>query len=535
MNKNKDNEEFEAYLTGPPIADDATVRNILAGMDEHQAAQENLSKIEYKGYLGAQTKAQAAVPLIQSVPQISAKQIPTVPKLQAYQKFHATTPEQPEQPETPKTPPISPTDFLNIIRGNLAQTIQAAKDEPKPEYKKTNQLHEKILETRFRYNPDYNYPPSILRMNGERFATLEGISLIGGKQKSGKTQLISAIATAYLTGTEICGCLGFAPPERPELVWIDTEQSPGDLNMVLKRAELACNERERENLIVYHLRDFRDAELIHALRGAIQLHPRAALVMIDHIGDACPNPNDIGPVKKLVHDLHALAKAHNIHLLLTMHMNKYTKFQGNDANANAGFEGWLGKEIQKKAETTACVYKEKDSDLRVVECTDARGKDFNSFQFRITAQDELPQKLDQTMIPGAKPGQRATLTMQPNEMADTTHTESIHQVFSDGRALTYQDLFTRLKMELTARTGKTCTDALARAYKEHWAMRNLITMEGTPNTRSCRYTPADSGWERKPLIVVPSGNDLEKEAAALFPGIQPKQPATKTKRKRKHS
>jgi hypothetical protein len=96
-------------------------------------------------------------------------------------------------------------------------------------------------------------------------------------------------------------------------------------------------------------------------------------------------------------------------------------------------------------------------------------------------------------------------------------------------------MVTRLKTELTARTGKTCTDALARAYKEHWTMQELVTMEGTPNTRSCRYSPADSGWERKPLMVVPSGNDLDKEAAALFPGMQPLLVDLKPKRKRKRS
>lgn len=534
MNKNNMDEDLEGYLNGPPI-DETTARNLLAAQDAEQAQQDNLGRIKYSGYMGAQTKTQAAVPLIPQAPSGSAIKapppVPSAPRPRVYQRFSADARE----------------DFLGTIRAglnappnpaqaleSLTKTVQAAKEQPVPETKE-GMFQREVLGKRFRFDPDYNAPPSILRMNGERFGILEGISLIGGKQKSGKTQLISAMAAAYLTGTEICGCQGFAPPERPELIWIDTEQSVADLHMVLKRAELTCNERERENLFLYHLRDYRGAELIYAVRAIIQAHPRASLILLDHIGDACDNPNDIGPVKKLVHDLHGMAKEFRVHLLLTMHMNKHTTHQGNNANSGAGFEGWLGKEIQKKAETTACVFKDKDSDLRVVECTDARGKDFNSFRFRITAQDELPQKLEQSLAPGAKPGQRSSLTLQPFEIANETHLESIHQVFSDGRPLTYQEMVTRLKTELTARTGKTCTDALARAYKEHWTMQNLVTMEGTPNTRSCRYTPADSGWERKPLMVVPSGNDLDKEAAALFPGMQPELVELKPKRKRKRS
>jgi hypothetical protein len=369
-------------------------------------------------------------------------------------------------------------------------------------------------------------------MNGERFGILEGISLIGGKQKSGKTQLISALAVAYLTGTETCGCQGFPPMDRPELVWIDTEQSVADLHMVLKRCETACNERQTQNLFLYHLRDYRGLELISAVRVLMQQHPRAALFMLDHVGDACPNPNDVGPVKALVYDLHGLAKEFQVHLLLTMHMNKGTRHHGSDANSGAGFEGWLGKEIQKKAETVACVFKEKDSDLRMVECTDARGKEFPSYSFRIGGQDELPTK-ENTFIPGPKPGHRATLTLQPFQIQLETHRESIEQVFCDGRPLTYSELTTRLKTELTARTGKTCTDALARAYKEHWIQKELILAEGTPNTRSCRYIPADSDWNPKPTTKVPTGKDLDIEAANLFPGNHIPKIENATKRKRK--
>lgn len=519
----KDNLNTEDPIGMEPL-DEKTTRNLLEGMDRISEQSENMGKINYRGYLGNQTPAQKL-----------AKLIPPEPKpRQVHAQFDAHTPRPEQQFQFPRVPrttvPPNPTETpaADAVAAGFLGTLADAQNQPPQPVTQTNKpqtlepeqvskddrFRDEVLAKRFVYNPDYIAPPAVLRLNGERFGTLEGLSLIGGKPKSGKTSLMVAAIVAYLKRAKVCGWEGMPPDDRPEVVWIDTEQSPADLHIVLKRILRTCNESESKNLCVYHLRDYRGAELISAVQTISQAHPRAALMALDHAGDACFNSNDPVETRSNVNALHQIAIQNRTHLMLLVHMNKHTQHTGPGSNNSGGFEGWLGKEIQKKAETAIAVYKDdKTPGTRGVTCTDARGRDIPAFQFRIESQDELPLMLERATY-NAEEGGRAKLTTQPFQIVPEVHAESVAVVFSDGQPLSLNQLEPRMKSELSQRTGKTCTEAMAKQWREHWIQVGVMTTEGTPGTRSLKYYPTDPNWIHQPTPP-PQPEQVDRMAAEL--------------------
>ncbi len=512
--------------------DEKTAKNLSEAMERMEQEQESKGKINYRGYMGNQTPAQSQVPIID----------PKMPKLQSYQRFERHEPSPKPEPEFtfPKVPAIKNNEPATqnepimetplAMASGLMDTIKKTQSLPKPETEQERKRRE-ILSNLFTYNPNFIPPPAILRLNGERFGTAEGLSLIGGKPKSGKTSLMVAAIVSFLKQKYVCGWEGMPPDGRPEVVWIDTEQSEGDLQTVVGRIQRACNASEFQNLHIYHLRDYRGAELISALYTIIQAHPRASLMLLDHAGDSCLNSNDPTETRSNVNSLHQIAIQHRIHLMLITHMNKSTHHEGKFENNSSGFEGWLGKEIQKKAETVVAVFKTDTAGIRRVVCTDARGKEIPDFEFRIDSEHELPELLQTRM--GRYSGEHTPkLSLQPFTVDKTVHAESVAMVFSDGQALTLRELEPRIKNELNQRTGKACSDAMAAQWRAHWVSVGVMIQEGTAGTRSCRYRPADPDWVLVPMTA-PTPEIVDTMAAELpMTPPPPKTPKPESKSKR---
>lgn len=512
--------------------DEKTAKNLNEAMERIEQEQESKKQIDYKGYLGNQTPTQSKVPIIGS----------KTPKLQSFQRFERHEPPPKPEPEFtfPRIPaskndePTTQNERVMetplAMASGLMDTIKKTQSQPKPETEQERRERE-VLSRRFKYDPNYIPPPAILRLNGERFGTAEGLSLIGGKPKSGKTSLVVAAIVSFLKKTHVCGWEGTPPEDRPEIVWVDTEQSVGDLQTVMGRIQRACNASELQNLSTYHLRDYRGLELISALSTVIQAHPRASLMILDHAGDACLNSNDPTETRSNVNGLHQIAIQNRIHLMLVAHMNKGVTHEGKYENNSSGFEGWLGKEIQKKSETVVAVFKTDTAGIRRVVCTDARGKEIPDFEFRIDSEHELPELL-QTRMGRYSNENPQKLALLPYSVDKTVHAESVAVVFAEGQTLTLRELEPRIKNELSQRSGKACSDSMAAQWRTHWVSIGVMIQEGTAGTRSCRYRPADPDWVLAPMTA-PTSEIVDTMAAELPMAPRSRKPESKSNRSKR--
>ena len=240
-----------------------------------------------------------------------------------------------------------------------------------------------------RYDPA-NKPPKeevLMTLGKAPIASNGNVTGLQGKEKVGKTSVVSAILGAALRGNYsvaknpdkpwLGDCLGFeweAKVDRGTVIHFDTEQSPADWHAAATRAICrSSNPRCVPRFLSIPLVQFSFLERKEIIEQAMAREFEAggvALVILDGVADFCKSPNDEEEAIELVRFLMALAHRFDTAILCVLHENPGTD-QGKT-------RGHLGSELTRKA--FANVKVEKDDGVSIIYGDKMRKKDIPKSQ-----------------------------------------------------------------------------------------------------------------------------------------------------------
>ncbi len=162
-----------------------------------------------------------------------------------------------------------------------------------------------------------------------------GITLISGAAKSGKTLLVSSMIAAIVKGGQSLGISAGSPGR---ILWCDTEQSESDLATVRKRIEKMADRKLTDSDIYgIRLRSFNPEDSTKIIENGLRRwYPD--ILIIDGPGDLCPDTNDISSSQATVKNLLRWADEYNCAVVAVVHTNP-----GSEKT-----RGHIGSEIERK-------------------------------------------------------------------------------------------------------------------------------------------------------------------------------------------
>lgn len=217
----------------------------------------------------------------------------------------------------------------------------------------------------------------ILKIFGTTIATLGNISVSLGKAKSRKTFNVSAMVAALLSGKKILNYTGQLPPDKPNILYIDTEQSPGHCHKVIDRILTLAGlpkDVEPEHLFVIRLREIGTYARRDYIQWALEEIPSIGFVVIDGLRDLVRDINSSEESQDIIDLVQKWTGSNMIHIHLVLHLNK------TDDNAR----GQIGTEVLNKAETLLLISKNPSNKaISTVRPMETRDQEFESFSFTI--------------------------------------------------------------------------------------------------------------------------------------------------------
>lgn len=254
----------------------------------------------------------------------------------------------------------------------------------------TDDYVKSMLEKAEEYSEKYlldinkNYPEKecIFKLNDVGFIGKGELSAIKGKQKQGKTQLISILIAAILCGRwnniELF-CNG-----QCKVLVFDTEQHPADVSLAYERAcNMAGIEYANHHDIYrsYILRDVFDiTELKNIIISQIAAQ-KPEIIFIDGIVDLIKDFNEVVESKDVVDWLSQVASYFDCAIVCVLHENK----RDDDKN----MRGHLGTRISQKSTTTLECAKDKKTGIFTVSSADTRRKPIKDFSFEFDVDDNI--------------------------------------------------------------------------------------------------------------------------------------------------
>tara|TARA_R110002074_G_scaffold182436_1_gene347354 strand:+ start:647 stop:1459 length:813 start_codon:yes stop_codon:yes gene_type:complete len=227
-----------------------------------------------------------------------------------------------------------------------------------------------ILLDSFRIKATDNLPPNVYvsKIGNTNKFSKGNISAWTGKAKSKKTFAITMLVSSMVAGSDLYG--QFNSYNQNKVLWIDTEQSPHDVQKVAKRVkELVGSE---DNLFMYGLRPLSPKQRVEQIEKALAIHECDVLV-IDGVRDLIMSINDAAESTEIVTKLMKWSYDYNIHVTTVIHQSSADKVRGH-----------IGTEIENKAETVIKVVRdEHDVNVSYIKEMYGRGKGFEDFQFYI--------------------------------------------------------------------------------------------------------------------------------------------------------
>jgi len=200
------------------------------------------------------------------------------------------------------------------------------------------------------------------------------ISVWTGAAKSKKTFAMTMLVSSMMGGIDLRG--QFYSYAQNKVLWIDTEQSPYDVQKVVKRLkELSGKE---DNLIMYALRPLSPAQRVEMIDEALTKHEVDVLI-IDGARDLIMDINEAKESTEIVTRIMKWSYDYNIHVSTVVHQSTAGKVRGH-----------IGTELENKAESVIKVTRQED-DINVSEIQEVygRGKGFEPFTFFIN-RDGMP-------------------------------------------------------------------------------------------------------------------------------------------------
>ena len=169
---------------------------------------------------------------------------------------------------------------------------------------------------------------------------------------------------------------------------------------------------------------------------AIGMIPDLGLVIIDGIRDFVYDINSPGESTDVISRLMRWTDDRQIHIHTILHQNK------NDEHAR----GHVGTELNNKAETIMQIEPDKDDkSISVVEALHIRGREFESFAFRIN--DEcLPETVEFYQPQKRQVGRPVKEPFDPyKEIPEDMHRSALNAAFEGGNINGYDNLIEQLK------------------------------------------------------------------------------------------
>lgn len=190
-----------------------------------------------------------------------------------------------------------------------------------------------------------------------------------GLAKSKKTFALTMFVSALI------GCMRlfnkFNAHSKNDVLYIDTEQSPSDVQKITKRVKKIVG--DENGLFMYGLRPLSPAQRIDAIEALLQHHTVDVLV-IDGVRDLLMDINNAVESTEVMTKLMKWSFDYDIHIATVLHQNK----------GNGESRGHIGTELNNKAETILRITRdETDASVSWIEEVFGRGKGFDKFQFYV--------------------------------------------------------------------------------------------------------------------------------------------------------
>ena len=199
---------------------------------------------------------------------------------------------------------------------------------------------------------------------------------IQGKQKVGKSAVVSAILGAAIRGNDAAqgDVFQFNCPGESSgaIIHFDTEQSPSDWHALVARSIARSgigisNDRFISIPAVTFSRAERMIILEEILEREAQRVGRIDTVLIDGIADLAKAPNDEAESLELISRIHSLAHTYNCPIFSVLHENP--------SSENGKTRGHLGSELSRKAFANLRIDKDRETLISTIYGTDMRKRD----------------------------------------------------------------------------------------------------------------------------------------------------------------
>lgn len=250
------------------------------------------------------------------------------------------------------------TDPMSMVKSIVTNAVNQPSAE---EQQKAERLG--VLDT-LRITTSTDVPPEepALSVDGVGFFALCDIHGVKAKQKQGKTTALKVMVAALLKGEQFrvkCEL------EEPLVLWLDTEQKPADVKLVLcdiKQMTGLEDDYIDSHLMLYHMRKLNYETLLGDMRLLIDKH-NPQVVIVDGIVEFVSSFNDEVMSRQLIHDLLLICEEKHCAIVNVLHENK--------AADDRNMRGHLGTVLSQAAGTVLECNKSKQEIITVC-CSDPR-------------------------------------------------------------------------------------------------------------------------------------------------------------------
>ena len=243
-----------------------------------------------------------------------------------------------------------------------------------------------LTDFRIKSTDDIDADVYLTKIGNTNKLSRSNISAWTGMAKSRKTFALTMVVSSMLAGSDIYG--QFKSYNRCRVLWIDTEQSPYDVQKVVRRTVKMSG--SEDSLFMYGLRPLSPAERIMMIDQALKNHECDVLV-IDGARDLLTDINNAEQSTEIVTKLMKWSYDYNIHVATVVH----------SSYGSSKVRGHIGSELENKAETVIKVQVNEDDKERsdIIEIR-GRGKGFGDIGFKVN-DDGIPEVIDMDMIDNA--------------------------------------------------------------------------------------------------------------------------------------
>lgn len=279
-------------------------------------------------------------------------------------------------------------------------------------------------------------PPVVLKVQNKIFGTLGDFTLVIGKAKSKKTFLISLALASLVsnksTNSEIFN--GKLPKGKEKVVFVDTEQSRGQVFRVAQRVSKLAGITKIKKFEVYSLRKNNTKERTEIIEHIINTTTDLGVLVIDGVRDLVTSINDEQQATELTTKLLKWTDEKRIHVITVLHQNKSNQYA----------RGHLGTELINKAELTVSVkVNNSNRDISSVSIIHSRYKHFDPFAFKIN-ENGLPEMVsdwnEKTKVKKSKK------PIMPENIDQGTHFKILNEVKKQlGDRPGYTDVWKQIK------------------------------------------------------------------------------------------